>query len=405
MPILKMLRGPDVGTEFPLQGETITIGRGRRNDIIIQDNEVSRTHCRLMRVLDDYEIHDLESTNGTFVNGQRITGTGWLLSGRSVVELGDSITLEYLPSEIEPVKTGGATKMLRAIAEIPYYLVIEQRSTPQPDIYLLDRLEISMGREVDNDIVLLEPEVSRHHLRLILTEDGYAIEDLNTMNGTHLNDKRLTQERALRQGDVIKIGENLRMWYTGSPNQVISRIKSGKIPGLGAQENTRPSSPHLDTADMERQTDMIPMVEVPDIPSLVVNALEGHVYIIYARSDWTRVTKELYKYLYSHGIPIWVDQQLEPNTYAWNTGFEQALHECQCLLVVLSQKSVNEAHVQRGIRRFLARSKPIVLLRVGEVANPPAIQNMPAVQYDPEDPGRAYRLLLAELRKLDYPEK
>lgn len=405
MPMLKMLRGPDVGVEYPLQGETLTIGRGRRNDIIIQDNEVSRTHCRLMRVLDDYEIHDLESTNGTFVNGQRITGTGWLLSGRSVVELGDSITLEYVPSEIEPVKTAGATKMLRSIAEIPYYLVIEQKSMPQPEVYLLDRLEISMGREVDNDIVLAEPEVSRHHLRLMLTEDGYAIEDLNTMNGTLLNDKRLVQVRSLRPGDLVKIGTNLRMWYTGSPGQVINRLKSGKIPSLNAQGNARPSSPQFDTSDMERQTDLVPMVEVPDIPSLVVNALEGHVYIAYARSDWTRVTKELYKYLYSHGIPIWVDQQLEPNTYAWNTSFEQALHECQCLLVVLSERSLNEAHVQRSIRHFLSRSKPIVLLRVDDVANPPAIQNMPAVQFDPEDTGRAYRLLLAELRKLDYPEK
>jgi len=156
---------------------------------------------------------------------------------------------------------------------------------------------------------------------------------------------------------------------------------------------------------MERQTDQIPMLEVPDIPSLVINALEGHVYIIYAREDWARVTAELYNYLYAHGIPIWVDQDLEPNTYAWNAGFEQALHECQCLLVVLSENSVSEAHVQRGIRHFLARTKPIVLLRVGDVQNPPALPNMPAIQFDADDPGRAHRLLLAELRKLDYPQK
>ena len=72
MPRLKMLRGPMPGDEFELDEALMTIGRGRKNQIIIQDNEVSRTHCRLVRVLDDYEIHDLGSTNGTFVNGERL---------------------------------------------------------------------------------------------------------------------------------------------------------------------------------------------------------------------------------------------------------------------------------------------------------------------------------------------
>ena len=93
---LKMLRGPEPGREIPLDEDVMLIGRGRKNDIIIQDNEVSRTHCRLVRVLDDYEIHDMNSTNGTFVNGQKIRQGGWLLSAHSIVELGDSITLEYL---------------------------------------------------------------------------------------------------------------------------------------------------------------------------------------------------------------------------------------------------------------------------------------------------------------------
>ena len=91
----------------------MTIGRGRKNDIIIQDNEVSRVHCRLIRVLDDYEIHDLGSTNGTFVNGKKIDEGGWLLSGRSIIELGDSITLEYHPTDI---RTGTAPPMPAAMA-------------------------------------------------------------------------------------------------------------------------------------------------------------------------------------------------------------------------------------------------------------------------------------------------
>src|SRR5690554_5916542 len=100
MPRLKMIRGPMPGTLMDLTAETVTIGRGRRNDFVIQDNEVSREHCRLVRVLNDYEIHDLNSTNGTFVNGRRVDSSGWLLTAGAVIELGDSITLEYVPTEM-----------------------------------------------------------------------------------------------------------------------------------------------------------------------------------------------------------------------------------------------------------------------------------------------------------------
>ncbi|MDQ7035081.1 MAG: FHA domain-containing protein [Anaerolineae bacterium] len=73
-----MLRGPEPGRHIPLDGDVLLIGRGRKNDIIIQDNEVSRTHCRLVRVLEDYEIHDLSSTNGTLSTAKRsIRGGGY----------------------------------------------------------------------------------------------------------------------------------------------------------------------------------------------------------------------------------------------------------------------------------------------------------------------------------------
>src|SRR5690606_31638683 len=82
------------GTIYELDKNTITIGRGSKNDIIIDDNDVSRNHCQLVRLADDFEIHDLESTNGTFINGQRVNGNRLLKSG-NLIELGATITLEY----------------------------------------------------------------------------------------------------------------------------------------------------------------------------------------------------------------------------------------------------------------------------------------------------------------------
>lgn len=69
---LIMRRGPTPGAAWELTDEVVTIGRGSKNQVIVQDNEVSREHCRLLRLMADYEVMDLGSSNGTYVNGARV---------------------------------------------------------------------------------------------------------------------------------------------------------------------------------------------------------------------------------------------------------------------------------------------------------------------------------------------
>jgi pSer/pThr/pTyr-binding forkhead associated (FHA) protein len=72
-------------TESPLTfrlspGSVKTIGRASRADFIVDTATVSRIHCRLTADGDGLEVRDLESTNGTFVNGERVT-QGLLAAG------------------------------------------------------------------------------------------------------------------------------------------------------------------------------------------------------------------------------------------------------------------------------------------------------------------------------------
>ncbi|HXZ88754.1 MAG TPA: FHA domain-containing protein [Candidatus Binataceae bacterium] len=62
-------------SEFSLTYDEILIGSGPGNDLVIQDATVSRHHARLVRDANGYRLTDFETINGTFVNGERITGT------------------------------------------------------------------------------------------------------------------------------------------------------------------------------------------------------------------------------------------------------------------------------------------------------------------------------------------
>jgi hypothetical protein len=63
----------------------------------------------------------------------------------------------------------------------------------------------NIGRVPGNQIELDMPEVSRHHARIAMTESGWLLTDLNSGNGTYVNDERV-KEHHLKHGDKIRIG-------------------------------------------------------------------------------------------------------------------------------------------------------------------------------------------------------
>jgi pSer/pThr/pTyr-binding forkhead associated (FHA) protein len=83
-PTLRALSGPGAGKNFPLSPSgTTSIGRSRRNDILVPEDAASAQHCRIDREGDSYVLHDLGATNGTWVNGTR--------SDRAVLQHGDRL--------------------------------------------------------------------------------------------------------------------------------------------------------------------------------------------------------------------------------------------------------------------------------------------------------------------------
>lgn len=93
---LVITSGPKAGLELPLGTDPMTIGRSSESALVIRDDYTSSHHARLLLRGDSWTIQDLDSTNGTFVAGQRVTG------GPVALSLGT------------PIKVGATTFELRA---------------------------------------------------------------------------------------------------------------------------------------------------------------------------------------------------------------------------------------------------------------------------------------------------
>src|SRR5688572_3218685 len=74
--------------------------------------------------------------------------------------------------------------------------------------------ETTIGRGAENTIVLDMDNVSRQHARVLNKKDGFYIEDLNSTNGTYVNDIEIKYER-LRNGDLLKIGGAILKFLQG----------------------------------------------------------------------------------------------------------------------------------------------------------------------------------------------
>ncbi len=87
--ILVVKSGKKGGATFPLKKKVINIGRYSSNEIVIDDSKVSRQHSKIKIEDDKFVIYDLASTNGTFVNNEKITS--FELNDRDEIKIGNTI--------------------------------------------------------------------------------------------------------------------------------------------------------------------------------------------------------------------------------------------------------------------------------------------------------------------------
>lgn len=413
-----MRRGPTPSKTFPIIGKEVLLGRGTKNDIVIDDNAVSREHLKLIQVDTGYELRDLNSSNGTFVNGQPVGREVWVLEAQCIVELGDHVTLEYHPGELQeysPQTESVAESLAKTKPKSdkkfqPHYLIVTIHSQKEPAIYPLNKPELTVGRGVNNDIVLVEPEMSRVHFRLKLVPmKGYTLEDLGSTNGTMVNGELVEEPVLLTTNDIIQIGTMVNMQYSSSPDTFLAQAKTeilGKRDPIDSQETTplRTPTPRRTTAESMSDIVLDRTSEPKRITSEETTSsrkLTDKVLITYAREDWDAVVEKLVKTLNQKNVRTWVDQNLDPESDDWQRISEQARLECPLMVVVVSQDAMKSDVVKRNWRHFHNREKPIILFVHQLVDNLPiGSDKLTRVEFNPALPDVGYQRLATEIQRL-----
>jgi pSer/pThr/pTyr-binding forkhead associated (FHA) protein len=120
------------GQRIPIKVPVVNIGRGDYNDVVIGDPSVSTMHAKLQRRDAIWILTDLGSTNGTFVEGERLTGEAPLGPGMTL-KFGDVSALFEPLDDSVPVAAPGSTRMMPKIeAEASRPSPLPEAAEPRP---------------------------------------------------------------------------------------------------------------------------------------------------------------------------------------------------------------------------------------------------------------------------------
>lgn len=273
------------GREEPLvhacTEEEISIGRHDQNIVQLRGRGVSRFHAKLVSDGENHFIIDLKSGNGTFLNGIRLTP-----HEKHLLRPGDLITIdtfdlrfhgdeaetaltvdeEITGSDILEVKL--LKKVLTALDKdmVPALEVLNGVAEGKK-LHLTDELsEYTVGRDPECEFPINEYAISRHHAKVIKRWGGIAVRDLESKNGTFVNNRRVVEEY-LHDGDRIAFGTivcifrnpqeiNLASFEDVASKSRPAAVSPQEIPGL--EEEPAPAMPE------EAEAEVPPTEELPE---------------------------------------------------------------------------------------------------------------------------------------------
>ena len=192
--VLRYRLGEGEWQVFPLTSHEIMLGRDDDNDLKLDHREVSRHHLRIRFDEGRFLISDLESSNGTSLDGMRLT---------------PQIPIELRPGQM--ISVGDFTLVLEKASEsgthiskelLPF-LLRYRFGAGTWQAFPIEPGKKILGRDPNCDFYLNDTEVSRHHARLQIAESEIWLTDLGSTNGTIVAGVALKPEQPYR----LKLGQ------------------------------------------------------------------------------------------------------------------------------------------------------------------------------------------------------
>lgn len=186
---------------IPLVKPRVVIGRDRAScDVALVQPFISKVHAAFETdAAGCTTVHDLDSTFGTFVNGRRVS--------RETLRDGDRVGLGPDGLLAFRYAARSALRETDAISATEETIHVDRSEVEGTTTLRVERqMQLCIGRAPDNDVVLNEASVSRHHAKLQLNDDGTAIvADAGSTNGTYVNGELLREPRRIDRDDLVLI--------------------------------------------------------------------------------------------------------------------------------------------------------------------------------------------------------
>lgn len=178
------------------------IGRHPECDIVLAADGVSGKHCMVTQQTNGWLLEDLQSSNGVFVNGNKITSPK-LITISDKITLGQSFPFPW--DKLEPEMKTKAPVFSTTYEPIGKVT----QSAPSAVITAVPPSKgdsLIIGRNSSCDQVISEPMVSARHAKINWVTNGAMIEDLGSSNGTFVNGIKINKPTLIKPGDVIGLG-------------------------------------------------------------------------------------------------------------------------------------------------------------------------------------------------------
>ena len=245
-PAVAVMGDSPMVVSFPAD-QPIYIGRSNKCAVRLDTPSISGKHARIGFENGKFWVEDLGSTNGTFVNGQQISGRMTIDPCTSIVLGEQTVLYGILSYEDYAQIANAANDPLPQQDSRRYPILFSLSEVARPARFVLPiGSSVRIGRDPSSDMWLGAPHISRHHCEVFLQESGIiTVEDFST-NGTAYNGGILHRGRVLEidnEPKVLNFGGSLTVaiCFNEEQEEKFRKMKGGVE---SFDENIRPPIAH-----------------------------------------------------------------------------------------------------------------------------------------------------------------